>query len=76
MAGIHLASVGESISFSSGNIATLVVVAVIALGALGVAALLVREVLAAERGHRPDEGDRRRASRRAPPPTSTASSAR
>ena len=28
MAGIHLASVGESISFSSGNIATLVVVAI------------------------------------------------
>jgi K(+)-stimulated pyrophosphate-energized sodium pump len=50
MAGIHLASVGESISFSSGNIATLVVVAVIALGALGIAALLAREVLAASEG--------------------------
>ncbi len=50
MAGIHLASVGESISFSSGNVATLVVIALIALGALGVAALLVREVLAASEG--------------------------
>ena len=35
MAGIHLASVGESISFSGGDITTLVVIAVIALGALG-----------------------------------------
>ncbi len=50
MAGTVLASVGESISFSSGNTTTIVVVALIAIGALGVAWLLVREVLAASAG--------------------------
>ena len=50
MAGTALANVGESISFTSANVTTLVVIAVIALGALGVAALLVREVLAASEG--------------------------
>jgi K(+)-stimulated pyrophosphate-energized sodium pump len=50
MLGSTVAAVGESISFTGGNTTTLVVVALIALGALGVAAILVREVLAADEG--------------------------
>src|SRR5207344_3039384 len=50
MVGTALASVGESFSFTTGDVTTVVVVALIALGALGVAAVLVREVLAASEG--------------------------
>ena len=50
MSATTLASVGETISFTGANTMTIVVVGVIALSALGVAALLVREVLAADEG--------------------------
>ena len=50
MPATMLGGVGETISFTGGNTTTIVVVAVIALSALGVAALLVREVLAADEG--------------------------
>src|SRR5436189_3349036 len=50
MPGTTLASVGEQISFSSGNLTSVVVVALVALAALGVAWVLVREVLAAGEG--------------------------
>ncbi len=49
MSGIHAAS-GGVITLSGTNLTYVVIVAVIALGALGVAALLVREVLAASPG--------------------------
>ena len=49
MSGIHAAS-GDVITLSGSHLTYVVVVAVIALGALGVAALLVREVLAASPG--------------------------
>ena len=50
MSGIKLASVGDTISLTGSNLTYVVVVAVIALGALGVAAVLVKEVLAASEG--------------------------
>jgi K(+)-stimulated pyrophosphate-energized sodium pump len=50
MSGIKLASGGGAISLTGSNLTYVVVVAVIALGALGVAAILVREVLAASEG--------------------------
>src|SRR4051812_32093739 len=50
MPGTQLAGLGTQISFSSANYTTVVVVALIALGALGVAWLLVRQVLAAGEG--------------------------
>ncbi len=49
MSGIQLAT-GEAVSLSGGNMTLVVVVAAIALGALVVAGLLVREVLAAGEG--------------------------
>jgi K(+)-stimulated pyrophosphate-energized sodium pump len=45
-----LAAVGESISVTGSNLAYVWIVAVIAIGALGVAAALAREVLAADEG--------------------------
>jgi len=45
-----LAAASGSISVSGSHLAYVFVVAVIALGALGVAAVLVREVLAADEG--------------------------
>jgi K(+)-stimulated pyrophosphate-energized sodium pump len=50
MPGNPLAVVGEQISFTGANTTWVVVVAVVALGALGVAAFLRREVLAASEG--------------------------
>ncbi len=50
MPATPLANVGEAISFTSGNTTAVIVVGLIALAALGVAALLVREVLAASEG--------------------------
>ncbi len=51
MPGMQLAAVGgETLTLAGSNLTWVVVVAVVALGALGVAALLVREVLAADEG--------------------------
>ena len=50
MHGHYLAADGGSVSLAGGNLMLVVVVAVIALSALGVAGFLVREVLAASEG--------------------------
>jgi K(+)-stimulated pyrophosphate-energized sodium pump len=51
MSRLHLAAQGgEQVTLAGGNLAVIVVVAVIAVAALGVAAYLVREVLAAGEG--------------------------
>ncbi|HEY5184443.1 MAG TPA: sodium-translocating pyrophosphatase [Actinomycetes bacterium] len=51
MPGTQLAAVsGGTVTLSGGNQTWVIVVALVALGALGVAALLVREVLAADEG--------------------------
>ncbi|MCI0685711.1 MAG: sodium-translocating pyrophosphatase [Sporichthyaceae bacterium] len=51
MSGLHLAAQGsEQVSLAGGNLAFIIVVALISVAALGVAAYLVREVLAASEG--------------------------
>jgi K(+)-stimulated pyrophosphate-energized sodium pump len=50
MPGTSPAALSGTISFTTANWSAVAVVAVVALGALGVAALLVREVLAADEG--------------------------
>ena len=50
MSGINLAAEGELVSLAGSNQTLVVVVALVALAALGVAAFFVREVLAADQG--------------------------
>ena len=50
---LSLLAADSGLTVAGGNLALVVVVAVVALAALGVAAVLSREVLAASRGHRP-----------------------
>ena len=76
MSGLPLAADGETLDLTGANTTYVVVVAVIALVALGFAVALRKEVLAARPGHREDAEHRRWRCRRARPRSSPASSGR